>query len=760
MPMSTPATPLTTPRLWAALALGFLAWTLQWMWPLPLQWTSRFIQAPYWWDAQLALWYLGESQHNVLQQPGHLLDGRILHPAPEVLAYSENFLLWALPGRLLTPLLGPIGALNTWMALALLTSALATYAFLRPRVQSPWAALAGALFFAYAPWRLGLLGRLQLQSTMLLPLALLAIEAALTHLTLRRWLLVFALMGAQFGLCIYYGIYLIVLAAPAALLALMWRWRPLPPRDRLNSAGSLLVAALLIGVPLAALLLPYLQIPRDMGLQRDPHELRASSGVLRDLLSSSELMRHWQGIAAHGIDQSSREPVAFPGSIPLGLSVFGAGVASVQLFRRRSGLWLQVDERGQLRWGLGVLLVWIGLCGLFFLGTGPNAPTLGLRAAFPGGPEGLYGRFFGSLPLLHGLRFTNRFVVPATLFASVLLAWGVQFLMDRAAKRRPMAGPLLGALLLVAIAAELDTRRLPLVQPPPPEAIYQRLIGDPQAGAVAELPMDGVWHTQRLERNDGARIHGLPTTGGFTGYNPPHHSFFREVLAQPTSEASQRLLQAIGANRLIIHWHWFEPGPREALRQAVAQTPWLQLLGGDDQDQLFAVQGVSAQRAAQIRREWPAQVRRELPAATQSFAAHSLIAAPLGQDPGALADANPATTWSPGLPQDADRPLLQLDFAPARICGLWFDSRRHPGQFARGLRIAAVSPQGLRQLVYEDRSRQPLSWLTQAPARSFDVVQWPGVAASSLRIEALASTDRPAADPLVWADLHIERCLP
>jgi len=60
------------------------------------------------------------------------------------------------------------------------------------------------------------------------------------------------------------------------------------------------------------------------------------------------------------------------------------------------------------------------------------------------------------------------------------------------------------SLLVLAIAAELDTRRLPLVQPPPPEPIYQRLIGDTQAGAVAELPMDGLWHTQRLER--GARL--------------------------------------------------------------------------------------------------------------------------------------------------------------------------------------------------------------------------------------------------------------
>lgn len=758
--MPTPATPLTSPRLWAALTLGVLAWTLQWMWPLPLQWTSHFIQAPYWWDAQLALWYLGESQHNLLHQPGHLLDGRILHPAPNVLAYSENFLIWALPGRLLTPLLGPIGALNTWMALALLTSALATYAFLRPRVQSPWAALAGALFFAYAPWRLGLLGRLQLQSTMLLPLALLAIEAALTHLTLRRWLLVFALMGAQFGLCIYYGIYLIVLVAPAAALALLWRWRGLPGPERRRSAWALLASALGVGLPLAAILLPYLQVPRDMGLQRDPHELRASSGVIRDLLSSSELMRHWQGIAAHGIDQSSREPVAFPGAIPLALSVLGAGVSALQLFRRRTGLWLQADDHGQLRWGLGVLLLWIAACGLFFLGTGPNAPTLGLPATEPGGPHGLYGRFFGALPLLKGLRFTNRFVVPATLFASVLLAWGVQFLMDRAAKRHPMAGPLLGALLLLAIAVELDTRRLPLVQPPPPEPIYQRLIGDTQAGAVAELPMDGLWHTQRLERNDGVRVHGLPTTGGFTGYNPPHHQFFREVLAQPTSEASHHLLQAIGANRLIIHWHWFEPGPRHALRQAVAQSPWLKLLGGDDQDQLFAVQGVSPQRAAQIRRDWPAQVRRDLPAATQPFAVHSLLAAPLGQDPRALADADPATTWSPGLPQDADRPLLRLDFAPARICGLWLDNRRHPGQFARGLRITAVAPRGPPRVVHEQRQRQPLVWLTQAPARSFDVVQWSGVPASSLLIEALASNQSPPAEPLVWADLHIERCLP
>ena len=558
-------------RIWTAVAVALAAWTIHWLWPLPLHWSTHLMRAPYWWDAQLALWYLSESQHNLLHQPGHLLDARILHPAPDVLAYSENFLAWAVPGRLLGPVIGPVGAFNTWMFLAIFTSGLATYAWLRPRVASPWSALVGALFFAYAPWRLGLLGRLQLQSTMLLPLILLALEAAIAQLTFRKWLLAFGLFALQFGLCIYYGVYIAVLAVPATLALLLMRWRELLSQERYDSMVRLTTAALVVGLPLAAVMWPYLEIPRDMGLQRDPDELRASSGILRDLLTSSELMRHWQGLAAHNIDQSSREPVAFPGVVPLGLATVGALTAGWAVLRRNQGLWMQRESPLAWRFGLGMVVAWIALCGLLFLGTGPNAP---------GGTDGPYGRVFATLPLLKGLRFTNRFVVPATLFASLLVAWGTQSLLQFAQLRWRYGTFALGCTLVAALALELDTRSLPLVEPPAAEPIYQQLVGDACAGAVAELPMDGIWHTQRLERNDGARIHGKPTLGGFTGYNPRHHGFFREVLAQPFSPEARRLLASLGVNRLLIHWHWLEPSARITLQKALLRESWVRAIGG------------------------------------------------------------------------------------------------------------------------------------------------------------------------------------
>ena len=775
-------------RTWAGVAAAFVAWTLHWLWPLPLQWTTHLIRAPYWWDAQLALWYLSESQHNLLQQPGHLLDARILHPAPDVLAYSENFLAWALPGRLLDPLLGPIGAFNTWMGLALVTSGLATYAWLRPRVESPWPALAGAVFFAYAPWRLGLLGRLQLQSTMLLPLVLLALEAAIAQLTLRKWLWVFGLFALQFGLCIYYGVYLLVLAVPATLVLLGLRWRELPwlaaktdPSIRVTPGSAsqvpsptaeptslphtgfvaevrpdiglaavgrrqalarLVAAAVLIGVPLAALLWPYLQIPRDMGLQRDPDELRASSGILRDLLTSSELMRHWQGLAAHHIDQSSREPVAFPGAVPLVLAAIGAVATAAQLASQRKGLW--VTRHGQTNWrfGPGILWAWLALCGLLFLGTGPNAP---------GGAQGPYGQVFASLPLLKGLRFTNRFVVPATLFGAVLVAWGAQTLMRRA-QRWGRHGPLAaGCLAVAALALELDTLALPLVQPPPPELIYQALAADRGVGAVAELPMDGIWHTQRLERNDGVRVHGHPTLGGFTGYNPPHHAFFREVLAQPFSEDSRRLLAALGVNRVLIHWHWIDAPARMAMQTELLTKPWLSKIGGDGGDDLYAIDEVPAHRAAQIRAEWPTLLQRAPP--QPQVAIRALDGA--GTEQAALTDHSAATSWSPT--QGFGKTALTLRFSAAQVCGLWMDSRRQPHRFARGLRIHAQLGQQPPQLIVDQTSRQPLPWLTQAPARSFDAVQWPAVQADTLLVE-VPTGDGDAR--LEWAELMVQGCQP
>lgn len=686
----------------ALFALAASLWTLHWLWPLPLQLDHHLIAAPYWWDAQLAIDLLDQGRHNLLHQPWHLLDSRILHPAPQVQAWSENFLAWAPLQAVLVPLVGPTATFNLSMLAVLFGSVLATFAWLRPRTRSVWAAAAGAVFFSYAPWRLGLLGRLQLESTVLLPLILLALEHALTTPHWRRWALVAGLFAAQMGLCIYYGVYLLALAAPVVA------WQVLRDKRHRSVYGmrQLATGGALVGLPVVWLLHPYATVTRDMGFARDDHAIYASSGTLRDLLTSSDLMAHWQQFAmpAQAINTSGREPVAFAGVVGPLLAVFGLVLVVAQWRHSRGQGPTRPLEHAPFRFGPATLLLWIALCGIGFFGTGPNAPLHGQ----------VYGTLLKAVPLLSGLRYSNRWMVPLTLFGAGFVAWGVDALV--AAARKPLVGHGMAAVAVLALAVELDTVALPLVPAPQPEAIYTQLAQDHAAGALLELPMDGIWHTHRIDRNDGVRVHGLPIVGGFTGYNPPLHDYLREVLVDPGSELAHQTLAQLGVNRVVAHLHQ-SADPRALLAQLDA-APWLQRVSSDGRDAVYAVPEVPADRARQVRQTW----------------SHSPLLRRVPDDvvpmPALQFHANPATNG-----------LLVHFAAPACVTGLIFDHRAAPLAFPRRFAVTATLPDGSGKTLRAMADYAPLQVLAMAPARALAELPLPPTLTTGLWLHGVASPD-------------------
>lgn len=691
---------------WSLLVAVVTVWTLHWLWPLPRLFSSHLIRAPYWWDAQLAIDLLDQGRHNLLHQPWHLLDARILHPALDVLAYSENFLTWAPLNAVLVPLLGPTGAFNLCLFLTLVLTVLATFAWLRPRVASPVAALAGAVFFGYAPWRLGLLGRLQLESTMVLPLILLALEHALTTPHWRRWVLVAGLFAAQMGLCIYYGVYLLALVAPVVA----WRILRDPRHRTLHGLRQVAVGGALVGLPVAWLLHPYATVTRDMGFARDDHAIYASSGLLRDLFTSSDLMAHWRSLAipTERINASSREPVAFAGVIGPLLAVLGLALVVAHWRKSRGAGPTRPLEHAPFRFGPATLLLWIALCGIGFFAIGPNAP--------------LHGRIYGTLlkaaPMLAGLRFSNRWMVPLTLFGAAFVAWGVDVLQQ--AMPKPWLRQALAGLAVAALACELDTTALPLVPAPQPEAVYTRIAQDKGAGALLELPMDGEWHSHRIARNDGVRVHGLPIVGGFTGYNPPLHGYLREIL-EPTGNYAHvhAALATLGVNRVVVHLHQSDD-PAQLLRGLDAQ-PWLRQLSNDGHDAVYALPDVAADRAQQVRQTWStAPLLRQMPANVVPIAQMTIQEKYLsraGSDGG-----DPCITPEP--PDLGDS--IQIDFAvPVCATGLIFDSRANPLGYVSRLMVSTIRPDGSDDLVLSVPDRVPLQLLATAPARALDEVPLP-----------------------------------
>ena len=776
----TPFGSATRPRLssrgrraigWALVVVLFVGLTLAWLWPLPARLATHVAGSPYWWDGQLNAWILAEVGENLahLRAP---LAGRILHPHAHVLAYSENLLTLAAVGRLVPG--GPIFVHNILLLLGIALTGVAMFAYLRPRVGHPLGALLGALLFTYAPWRLGLLSRIQLVATPLIPLTLLGLEGAILKPTLRRWVAAAALAVAQLGVSIYYGFHLVLLAVPVLAGAILLR----PALRRPSVLARMVFAGALALVATAGALSPYLRLADDMGFERSEKFLAATSGTWKDLETTSDLMRHHATRAWVVDEKSAREPVAYPGQGLLFAAVVGAfacllvaSLTGLRTFRssrpppdappaRRPGLRVvgRLVEAARSAWqtgaqgrpfGAAVHLFWVGLALALFFGTGPDAHAF--RAP--------YGRLVEHLPALKGLRYPSRFVVPLTFALATLGAMGLGAVLSPLRGRGRTAGVVAAVVACALGTWELWTVAVPLKETPAPEPAYSVLRSDPTAHAVAELPYDGPLHEPRVLRNLAALVHGLPTVGGYTGYDPPLLLLLREVLGGFPDADSRALLAALGVDRVLIHWHEHSPGARVRLEARLRGAGWLTPTYRDDGHTILAVSGVAAGAAAALRREVAAfRVAGVPPEGSVPSEGIRLSAQHGAGELGLLLDRDPTTRWTTGHRQGRGETWLTAELtAPERLAAVWLDTRKSPLDFPRGVRLEGRGDDGRWHTLLEQTPYLPLVRLAAAPARTWVELRFPPVRVDAIR---LTETGRSTA---FWGSaygIRLERARP
>jgi hypothetical protein len=528
-------TPVTVREL-ALLIPGAVALALAMHWPLPLH-MGRDIPNDLG-DPLAQAWQVAWIGHALLHHPGDLFQANVYWPLHDTLAFTDALIGYAPVGMLVN---GPEGALVGYNLLFLFAYALAFIgAYLLARelgVGPAGAAVAGAAF-AYAPWRLGQDGHLNILSSGGIPLAVFLLlrgyRRASPGTVLAGWLVATwqLLLGISLGIQLAY--LLLVLGA----MAVVYWYQRRPP------LGRGVVAATVAGV--VVLVLCTAELANTYLRVRDDHpESERTLGLValfsppvRAYLWTSDKNLVWgsEPQPGDGLGTSLRygEHTLFPGLAILTLVIVGT-LAPVYPRRRRTALAIAVVSVAVLSLG-------------YTEGSRPIQPYKLVYDYFPG---------------WDGIRVPSRLNTLTSLGLALLAAAGAQQLvgqLSRFGRRRrwsstPVAST--AAALLVAVIA-LEGSGFQLrdggVRGPPHPAVPSAPSG--QLGAPApqlHLPLI-------LSREETGDQYVFWSTDGFpeivNGWGGFVPNWYFEVLDAaggfPNLESATRL-RSMGVRTVIVH---------------------------------------------------------------------------------------------------------------------------------------------------------------------------------------------------------------
>jgi hypothetical protein len=441
-------------------------------------------------DGRLNAWILAWDAHALLRDPGHVFQAPIFHPLPDALAFSENLLLLALVAAPAALAGEPVLAYNMALLFCLVLSGLGAQLLVRRASGDRLAAWMGGACFAAGAYRWTRLAHLHAQATLLLPIALLALDRFWERRTLRRALLVGLAVALQGLASVYLGA---VTATAVAMAVIVGLFGGLRPRDLLRLGAGFLAAGLLL-LPAVR---PYLRMRAFQGVEFTLETVSIYATSLASYVASGN--RLWGPVSDRHIEPEQFKDALFPG-----LALVALGVAGLARAPRRFRA-----------------VAIAGSAAAVLLSLGPET--------------GVYRFLHENLVFLRGVRALGRFAVVPWLALTVLAGLCL-------AGRRWFVT--LGALLLVMVeSANVPLRLGPYTGAP---AYARALAGKP--GAVAVLPL-GRDDTQVML--DGI-VHFRPLLNGDSGFMPRPYDRAMELLArEPLGEEGWRFLRAVGVTHVV-----------------------------------------------------------------------------------------------------------------------------------------------------------------------------------------------------------------
>jgi hypothetical protein len=507
---------------WAAATVGYVV-VLFWLtWPLArfcvdhLPDPAQVIGGIGWAivsDIHHGAWALAWCAGALLADPARLFDANILYPAPESLAYGENYLGHmpvALP--VYTVSRNPVLTFNVVLLTSYLGCALAMHALVWRWTRSHAAAFAAGLVYAFNPWRLSQGFWLEYRGAMYLPLIPLLLERWSEE---SRWRDLGALMVCLFlqTLCSYYLGYAAFLVG-GLFTGLLIARRKLSPR----SVAAVASAAAITAATLALLSVPYLRN-------------RAAARIPPVDFSLAQLGAFQPQLAAPG-------SAWFPGWTVLVLCALG--------------IMSRPSHRGARLASVTFLAAGV------LLALGPYTTMGSWRVPLP------YRWFYDVVPGFDATRFPAMFLSVAVLGLAALAGLGLAALgplARRVQRRLPAAVILLGA-VPVLLAYEAGSVARMAVRPLPvggalPD-VYRALAAAPEDGVLLELPLGGGGDLRGFYREAYYMVlstyHRKRMVNGYTAYVPPTHGFLAAIGRRlPDPEALADLVDLINLRWIVVH---------------------------------------------------------------------------------------------------------------------------------------------------------------------------------------------------------------
>jgi hypothetical protein len=496
------------------------------IWALPQ--LEHLRQVPDAGDPVFSAWRIAALAHQLSTDPRHLWDGNIFYPVPLTITYSDSLFLQSL---LALPFLlahvDPLVVANALMAVSYPARGLAFFYATWRITGDPQAALVASLVGAWSPFYPQHYSQLELNWSMFVPLAILALLRALADPRWKTGFLFGAALAGQCLACMYIAVMLVSGLVPfAIMMAVAWRVRPSARIARAVGGAALVL------LPIIAMLgVPYMK-GREAHGERSLKEVSDGSASPRDYGDAHiRLVAYqWQSGKYH---HAERE--LFPGSSSLVLGTAGIlpPLTPVAIATLVSGAFA-------FDWSLG-------LKGLTY--------------------DDLYRRS----SVYRGLRVVARFSAMVDAALAFLCAFGAKRILARAQKPATRAVTCAALCLIVLVDLHMD----PMLHPYPPDApgIYGAVT--PQM-VLAEMPDGHVIDSMYFSTRHWARL-----LDGYSGYFPsaPDLDTAKREFPSPTSVA---ILRQRGATHVTYNCAWeARRGRCDNVLRELAANPSLELVARD-----------------------------------------------------------------------------------------------------------------------------------------------------------------------------------
>jgi hypothetical protein len=548
---------------WLALAAVYTAVSLVYFWPLPRLWGDHI--GPDLGDPLFNLYVLKWGVHQIRLGMPDVWDANIFYPTRGALAFSDHLLGPAAQLALFeTVVPNAIAGFNFLFVSAFVASALTTSWVLR-RSGLSWAASAlGGWMYAFSSFRLSQMSHLQVLIAQWVPLTLwfwdrLLAERRAKHAAL---FLVFYLLNLTGGCYLAYMIHFPLLAIFVSRL--MAEKRELVSFRMLRLLAPV---ALVAGVAVALLFLPYVRVSKAQGLSRPQEEIEEYSARLASYFSPAGANLYFGEESRPFLERLFGESAElfyrpenslFAGFLPTALFLVGAAAALRGLRRG------PVDP-----WARG-----LALAGLICFALSFARVYVPLARIVPG---------------LSGMRVPARFYAFVSLALVYFAARGIDLLRNRLAGK---GRAVLAAALAVVLAVELAPRRIDWERLPREEELpeaYSRLRDDPSVKAIVELPLRA-----DARENDylyASTLHWKPIANGYSGYMAESYLALVNHIPFVPHDDGFELLRQMGITHLVVH-------ARKTDRAKVVQR-WEERFGtgpGRRMEKVYQEEGISIYR--------------------------------------------------------------------------------------------------------------------------------------------------------------------